>query len=125
RGPPRARPVRRSQFALARRELARRRERVRVVRGDGASVDGTIEAVGNDYLELAEHDPGEARRRAAVRARRFVGSPRSWPSRFLGRADERVLARPVGRLLVHALDVGLELQAVDPPDATPTELHRR
>jgi hypothetical protein len=25
------------------------------------------------YLEVAEHDPGEARRRAAVKARRFVG----------------------------------------------------
>jgi hypothetical protein len=35
--------------------------------------DGTIEAVGSDYLEVAEHDLGEARRRVAVRARRFVG----------------------------------------------------
>jgi hypothetical protein len=40
---------------------------------DGTVVGGTIEAVGSDYLEVAEHDPAEARRRAAVRARRFVG----------------------------------------------------
>jgi hypothetical protein len=40
---------------------------------DGTRCDGTIEAVGSDYLEIAEHDLGEARRRAAVRARRFVG----------------------------------------------------
>lgn len=76
--PPALRPapgpaVRRYQLALALRELARRREPVRVALGDGTSVDGTIEAVGSDYLEIAEHDPGEARRRAAVRARRFLG----------------------------------------------------
>ena len=76
--PPRLRPtpgpvVRRYPLALALRELARRRDPVKVDLGDGTSVDGTIEAVGSDYLELAEHDPGEARRRAAVRARRFVG----------------------------------------------------
>ena len=35
--------------------------------------DGTIEAVGSDYLEIAEHELGEVRRRVAVRARRFVG----------------------------------------------------
>jgi hypothetical protein len=40
---------------------------------DGTSCDGTIEAVGSDYLEIAEHDLGEARRRGAVRARRFIG----------------------------------------------------
>jgi hypothetical protein len=76
--PPALRPtpgpaVRRYRFALALRELARRREPVRVALVDGTGVDGTIEAVGSDYLEVAEHDPGEARRRAAVRARRFVG----------------------------------------------------
>jgi hypothetical protein len=65
--------VRRYQLALALRELARRREPVRVRLVDGTVVGGTIEAVGSDYLELAEHDPGEARRRAAVRARRFIG----------------------------------------------------
>jgi hypothetical protein len=42
---------------------------------DGTSCDGTIESVGSDYLEMAEHDLGEARRQAAVRTRRFVGSP--------------------------------------------------
>jgi hypothetical protein len=31
-----------------------------------------MEAVGSDYLEVAEYDLGEARRRVAVRARRFV-----------------------------------------------------
>jgi hypothetical protein len=58
---------------LALRELARRREPVRVRLADGNLATGTIEAVGRDYLELAEHDPGEARRTTAVRARRFVG----------------------------------------------------
>jgi hypothetical protein len=76
--PPTLRPTpnpatRRYQFALALRELARRREPVRVELADGTSCDGTIEAVGSDYLEIAEHDLGEARRRGAVRARRFVG----------------------------------------------------
>jgi hypothetical protein len=65
--------VRRHQLSLALRELARRREPVRVELVDGGRVDGTIEAVGADYLEVAEHDRGEARRRAAVKARRFVG----------------------------------------------------
>ena len=76
--PPTLRPTpnpatRRYQFALALRELARRREPVRVELAGGTSCDGTVEAVGSDYLELAEHDLGEARRRPAVRARRFVG----------------------------------------------------
>ena len=69
--PPAAR--RRYQFGLALRELARRREPIRVLLADGTSCDGTIEVVGGDYLEIAEHDLGEARRRGAVRARRFIG----------------------------------------------------
>jgi hypothetical protein len=66
-------PARRYQLALALRELARRREPVHLDLVDGGRVDGTIEAVGSDYLEVAEHHLGEARRRAAVKARRFVG----------------------------------------------------
>jgi hypothetical protein len=76
--PPALRPTpasatRRYQLALALRELARRREPVRVELVDATRCDGTIEAVGSDYLEIAEHELGEARRRVAVRARRFVG----------------------------------------------------
>ena len=65
--------ARRHQLALALRELARRREPVRVHLVDGTAVAGTIEAVGSDYLQVAEHDLGEPRRRPAVRARRFIG----------------------------------------------------
>ena len=76
--PPPLRPApatasRRYQFALALRELARRREPIRALLADGTSCDGTVEAVGSDYLEIAEHHIGEARRRGAVRARRFIG----------------------------------------------------
>jgi hypothetical protein len=76
--PPSLRPTpaasrRRYQFGLALRELARRREPIRALLADWTSCDGTIEAVGSDYLEIAEHDLGEARRRGAVRARRFIG----------------------------------------------------
>jgi hypothetical protein len=60
--------ARRYRLSLALRELARRRELVRV-----ELVDGTIEAVGNDHPEIAEREPGEARRRRAVKARRFLG----------------------------------------------------
>jgi hypothetical protein len=63
----------RYQFALGLRELARRRQPVRVLLADATDCDGTIEAAGSDYLELAEHDLGEARRRGVVRARRFIG----------------------------------------------------
>jgi hypothetical protein len=101
---------------------ARRREPVRVELVDGGRVDGTIEAVGSNYLEIAEHDLGEARRRRAVKARGSWAWPRSRRSAFLRRADERVLAGPFGRLLVHPLDVGLELVAVHPPHAPPAQL---
>ncbi|HKE97772.1 MAG TPA: hypothetical protein VKG45_02415 [Actinomycetes bacterium] len=59
-------------LALALRELARRREPVRVVLTDERVVTGTIEVVGADYAEIAEHALTEARRRAAVSAHRLV-----------------------------------------------------
>jgi hypothetical protein len=67
-----ARAARRFHLALALRELARQREPVRVELVDGNAVTGTIEAVGSDCLELAEHEVGEARREAAVRVHRFA-----------------------------------------------------
>jgi hypothetical protein len=114
----------RYQLALALRELARRREPIRTLLADRTSCDGTIQAVGSDYLEIAEHHLGEARAGERSGHGGSSGSPRLLRSAFLGRADERVLARPVGRLLVHPLDVGLELEAVDPPYATPAEFDR-
>lgn len=49
------------------RSWARQRSVVRVVRVGAAPLDGTIDAVGADHLELAEHDPGEPRHPEAVR----------------------------------------------------------
>jgi hypothetical protein len=64
--------ARRYTLSLALRELARRREPVQLALLDGNTVAGTIEAVGSDYVEIAEHDIGEARRETAVKARRLT-----------------------------------------------------
>jgi hypothetical protein len=63
--PPPLRPTpaaspRRYQFGLALRELARRREPIRVLLADGTSCDGTIEAVGSDYLGDRRARPGRS-----------------------------------------------------------------
>lgn len=65
-------PASHYRFPLALRELARRREPVRLELAHGAMVAGTIELVGADYLELAEHDPSEARRETALTGRRLI-----------------------------------------------------
>jgi hypothetical protein len=49
------------------RGIAHDRSTVRIDLIDGSSLDGTIDRVGADYLELALHGPGEARRRSEVR----------------------------------------------------------
>lgn len=54
-------------LASVARSWARQRAVVRIVRAAGAPLDGTIDAVGADYLELAEHDPGEPRHVDVVR----------------------------------------------------------
>jgi hypothetical protein len=54
-------------LAHALRGIARDRSPVRLELVDGTSLDGTIDRVGADFVELAAHAAGEARRRAEVR----------------------------------------------------------
>lgn len=54
-------------LASVARSWARQRSVVRVMRVGAMPLDGTIDAVGADHLEVAEHDPGEPRRPEAVR----------------------------------------------------------
>ena len=50
------------------------RDRVQVVIGllDGSAVTGTVDRVGSDFVEMAEHGPGEPRRPSEVSGMRAV-----------------------------------------------------
>jgi hypothetical protein len=43
-----------------------------VVLRDGSTLGGTLDRVGADFVELAQHGTGEARREAAVRGARLL-----------------------------------------------------
>jgi hypothetical protein len=58
--------VTRLRLTSALRGIARDRSAVRLHLRDGSAVDATIDRVGRDYLEVAPHAPGEARRRREV-----------------------------------------------------------
>jgi hypothetical protein len=49
------------------RGIARDRSAVRITDQSGTTVDGTIDRLGADHIEIAEHAAGELRRRADVR----------------------------------------------------------
>lgn len=67
-------PVLRERMSLGfvLRDLARRRVPVRVICSDGSDSFGTVDRAGADHLDLALHDPGDARIAAAVRGFRII-----------------------------------------------------
>jgi hypothetical protein len=54
------------------RGVVRDRAPIRLVLGDGTPVDGTLDRVGADYVEIAEHPVGEPRRPGLVHGVRTV-----------------------------------------------------
>lgn len=65
------RPAPRMPLTIVLRDLARQRTPVTVV-ATSARLHGTIDRVGVDHLDLAVHEPGAARRAAAVRGIELV-----------------------------------------------------
>jgi small nuclear ribonucleoprotein (snRNP)-like protein len=63
---------RRASLVSTLRALARDRSPVQVGLGDGSVLGGTLDAVGADHVDLAEHEADEPRRAGSVRTVRTV-----------------------------------------------------
>jgi hypothetical protein len=63
---------RRLGLGYALRGIAKDRSSVTIVLRDGTGITGTLDRVGADFADVAEHAPGEARRAGSVRGARTV-----------------------------------------------------